>query len=73
MTKKPISPCTDICRYEEIDGESRCISCFRTYEDLEKWYYMSDEERKVRIRQIKKERKSYERKQQDEQNMDKKS
>ena len=71
--KKPISPCTEICRYEEIDGESRCISCFRTYEDLEKWYYMSDEERKARIRQVKKERKNYERKQQDGQNMEKKS
>jgi len=63
MMKKPISPCTEICRYEEIDGESRCISCFRTYEDLEKWYYMSDEEREARIRQVKKERKNYERKQ----------
>ena len=73
MTHKPISPCKDICRYEEMDGEPRCISCFRTYEDLEKWYYMSDEERKVRIRQVKKERKEYERKQQNGQNMEKKS
>ena len=74
MSKNNItSPCTEICRYEEIDGEPRCISCFRTYQDLEKWYYMSDEERKVRIKQVKKERKHYERKQQDGQNMEKKS
>ena len=72
-TKGAISPCKDICRYEEIDGEPRCISCFRTYEDLNQWFYMDNEERKTRIKQIKKERKEYERKQQNGQNMEKKS
>ena len=73
MNKKGIvSPCTSICRYEEVEGEPRCISCFRTYTDLEKWYYMSDEERRQRIKQVKKERKDYERKQQDGQDMEKK-
>lgn len=74
MNKKGIaSPCKDICRYEEIEGEPRCISCFRTYDDLNQWFYMDNEERKTRIKQIKKERKEYERKQQNGQNMEKKS
>jgi predicted Fe-S protein YdhL (DUF1289 family) len=60
-TKGIVSPCTSICRYEEIDGEPRCISCFRTYEDLSNWMYLTNEERKERIRQIKKDRREYER------------
>ena len=71
--KKPVSPCNDICRYEEINGEPRCISCFRTYEDLNNWFYMSDENRRKRIKQIKKDRKEYERQQKDNQDMGKES
>jgi len=70
MNKKGIvSPCTDICRYEEINGEPRCISCFRTYEDLNQWFYMSNESRRERIKQIKKDRREYERQQKDNENM----
>ncbi len=74
MSKKDIiSPCTDICKYEEIDGEPRCISCFRTYEDLNNWFYMTNESRRERIKQIKKDRKNYERKQANNKDMGKES
>jgi len=74
MNKKgSVSPCTDICRYEEIEGEPRCISCFRTYEDLSNWFYMSDESRRERIKQIKKDRRDYERKQTNNKDMGKES
>ena len=74
MNKKGVdSPCTNICRYEEIDGEPRCISCFRTYEDLSNWIYLTDEEQKERIRQIRKDRREYERRQKDTKDMEKKS
>ena len=72
-TKGIVSPCTSICRYEEIDGEPRCISCFRTYEDLSNWMYLTNEERKERIRQIKKDRREYERQQKNNGDLAKKS
>ena len=66
------TPCTNICRYENIDGEPRCISCFRTYEDLSQWIYMDEETRKQRIKQLKKDRREYERKQTHRKNMEEK-
>jgi len=66
------TPCTNICRYEDIDGEPRCISCFRTYEDLSQWIYMDEETRKQRIKQLKKDRREYERKQANSKNMEEK-
>lgn len=66
------TPCTNICRYEKIDGEPRCISCFRTYDDLSTWIYLDDEERKRRIKQLKKDRREYERKQADSKDMEEK-
>lgn len=66
------TPCTNICRYENIDGEPRCISCFRTYEDLSQWIYMDEETRKQRIKQLKKDRREYERKQTYSKNMEEK-
>lgn len=67
------TPCTNICKYEEINGEPRCISCFRTYEDLSNWFYMTDESRQERIKQIKKDRREYERQQSNSKSMAKKS
>ena len=66
------TPCTNICRYEDIDGEPRCISCFRTYDDLSQWIYMDEETRKQRIKQLKKDRREYERKQANNKNMEEK-
>jgi len=45
------SPCTGVCRMEG----TTCISCHRTYDDLEQWFYMSREARLQRMEQIKKE------------------
>ena len=45
------SPCTGVCRMEG----TRCISCNRTYEDLEQWFYMSSEARLQRMEQLKNE------------------
>jgi predicted Fe-S protein YdhL (DUF1289 family) len=43
------SPCTGVCRMEG----TRCISCNRTYDDLEQWYTMSREARLERMKQLK--------------------
>ncbi len=48
------SPCTGVCR---MDG-TRCISCHRTYDDLEQWFYMSKEARLERMEQLKDEGKT---------------
>lgn len=43
------SPCTGTCRMKN----NRCISCHRTYDDLEQWFYMSKQNRLERMEQIK--------------------
>ena len=65
MSKKntEVSPCNNICTYESIEGTPRCSSCWRTYEDLDQWMYMTNEERRCRIKQIKEDRRAYESKQ----------
>ena len=51
------SPCTGVCRIvDTTGGEPRCISCYRTYEDLDQWLVMSREERVQRIQQLQLER-----------------
>lgn len=52
MSSKEDSPCNGVCRMEG----TRCISCFRTYDDLEQWYYLSREARLERMREILRER-----------------
>lgn len=42
------SPCNGVCRMEG----TTCISCHRTYDDLEQWYYMTKETRLERMKQI---------------------
>lgn len=56
------SPCTGVCRMETYDDEVRCKSCFRTYEDLEKWFYLTQENRLERMNQLKREKSKYNRK-----------
>ena len=67
------SPCKGVCRYEEFDNEPRCVSCFRTYDDLNQWMYMDNNQRKERAKQIKQEKKLYESKQKNNANMGRKS
>ncbi len=52
MSSKEDSPCNGVCRMEG----TRCVSCFRTYDDLEQWYYLSREARLERMREILRER-----------------
>jgi len=35
-----------------MDG-TRCVACHRTYDDLEQWFYMTEETRLERMEQIK--------------------
>tara|TARA_R110002153_G_scaffold87801_1_gene216747 strand:+ start:1957 stop:2106 length:150 start_codon:yes stop_codon:yes gene_type:complete len=39
-----VSPCKNVCR---IEGQ-KCIGCNRTLDDIEKWAYLSDQE-KLRV------------------------
>ena len=48
------SPCNGVCRIvEEKNKAARCVSCKRTYDDLEQWLYLSREERLKRMRELK--------------------
>ena len=48
------SPCTGVCRIvDTTGGEPRCVSCYRTYEDLDQWITMSREARIKRMEQLK--------------------
>ena len=47
------SPCNGVCRMETIDNEVKCKSCFRTYQDLEQWFYMTKEQRLQRMKELK--------------------
>lgn len=67
------TPCVNLCTYEEINGIPTCKGCFRTYDDLERWSYMDDAERKNRMKQFKQEKKLYENKQKNNANMGRKS
>lgn len=50
------SPCTGVCRMiDTTNGQARCISCNRTYDDLEQWFYMSEQARLERMEQLKNE------------------
>lgn len=46
------SPCTGDCRMEQMKDEVRCRSCYRTYTDLEQWFYMSSDARLERMKQL---------------------
>jgi len=47
------SPCTGVCRIvDTTGGEPRCISCFRTYEDLDQWVTLSRKARLYRMKQL---------------------
>jgi len=51
------SPCTGVCRIvDTTGGEPRCISCYRTYEDLDQWLVMSREARIQRMMQLQEEK-----------------
>jgi len=47
------SPCNGVCRMIQCQDEVRCQSCYRTYEDLNQWLYLSKEARLERMEQLK--------------------
>jgi predicted Fe-S protein YdhL (DUF1289 family) len=47
------SPCNGICRMEKVNGQYRCESCHRDYDDLAQWLYMTREDRLARMKQLK--------------------
>ena len=57
MTTK--SPCKNVCRYEEFEDEPMCIACGRSYDDLDRWLYASDDEKKNMNHQAKERLKRY--------------
>ena len=50
------SPCTGECRMIGQGKKAKCQSCYRTYDDLEQWLYLTREARLERMEQLKKER-----------------
>ncbi|MGI9265093.1 MAG: DUF1289 domain-containing protein [Gammaproteobacteria bacterium] len=45
MSAEPIeSPCTGLCT---LDMEGMCLGCFRRFEEIEAWPFMSVSERRV--------------------------
>ena len=43
------SPCQSICILDEdpMSGVDYCIGCFRTVDEIQNWYDLSDEERET--------------------------
>jgi predicted Fe-S protein YdhL (DUF1289 family) len=46
------SPCTGTCRLKD----NRCISCYRTYQDISEWFDLSKQQRLKRMEQLNKEK-----------------
>jgi predicted Fe-S protein YdhL (DUF1289 family) len=49
------SPCTGTCRLKD----NRCVSCYRTYQDISEWFDLSKKQRLERMEQLKKERNNH--------------
>lgn len=50
------SPCTGDCRMINVAGKTKCRSCYRDYDDLEHWLYMTREARLERMKQLENEK-----------------
>jgi predicted Fe-S protein YdhL (DUF1289 family) len=57
-----LTPCNGVCRMQKEEDEIRCTSCFRTFSDIEQWFYMTNETRQERMNQLKREKHQYNRK-----------
>jgi uncharacterized protein len=44
MTKKPLSPCIQVCTIDPETGQ--CRGCFRTLDEIARWGSLDDEERR---------------------------
>ncbi|MEC7921022.1 MAG: DUF1289 domain-containing protein [Chloroflexota bacterium] len=48
--EKIVSPCINICEYDQ--SNSYCTGCFRTPNEIAKWFYMTAENRSKIIESI---------------------
>lgn len=44
-THGPPSPCIDVCRLDR--GYAYCIGCLRTMDEIKRWSYMTDVEKRM--------------------------
>lgn len=42
MKKRPYNPCQQVCLYDE---KERCVGCFRHRDDIDNWFYLTDEKK----------------------------
>tara|TARA_R110000772_G_scaffold233927_1_gene345508 strand:+ start:158 stop:337 length:180 start_codon:yes stop_codon:yes gene_type:complete len=48
------SPCNGICKIvDDSNGTPKCISCKRTYDDIDEWFKLSRDARLYRMKQLK--------------------
>ena len=51
MSESIISPCIGICSY---NSEGNCIGCYRSSEEIVKWFDMTNEERATIMKELNK-------------------
>ena len=49
-TVRIIDPCQAVCKFDEDDI---CIGCFRKREDINNWRFMSDNDKKTIVEEVK--------------------
>jgi predicted Fe-S protein YdhL (DUF1289 family) len=42
--------CNGVCRYVEYKDTQACIGCGRTYDDLDRWAYLTDKQKREIIK-----------------------
>ncbi|XOV80875.1 MAG: DUF1289 domain-containing protein [Aestuariibacter sp.] len=49
ITQRPISPCQGLCRF---DDSEQCLGCFRKRDDIDNWFYLSDQQKVAIIAEV---------------------
>jgi len=47
MNNEVKSPCIKVCKYDE---EKNCMGCHRSMNEIKKWIFMSDEEKRETLK-----------------------
>jgi predicted Fe-S protein YdhL (DUF1289 family) len=45
--------CNGVCHYIAYKDTQACVGCGRTYDDLERWAYLTDFQKKAKIKESK--------------------
>jgi len=54
------SPCDNTCKYEEMaNGEIVCTGCYRTYDDLDRWFNLDNDSKLLVLEECKKRKIKY--------------